>query len=133
MFSNQILSHASPGGLVKDASLATTPTVGWSDRGARSRHLRGQQRIRVARRAARILRHYKAMQQEATAGALIHAQRLVGQTDQGSRTLSLISAWCRSNTVGANGLDVPGLQNSAPGQFMQRMAEARGGMVTGPF
>ena len=30
-------------------------------------------------------------------------------------------------------MDIPGLQNSASGQFVQRMAEARGGMVTGPF
>jgi hypothetical protein len=126
-------SHAAHGGLVKDASLAMAPAVGWSDRGSRSRHLRGQQRIRVARRAACILQHYKAMQQEATAGALIHARRLVGRTDRGLRTLSYISAWCRSNTVGAHGLDIPGFQYSAPGQFMHRMAEARGGMVTGPF
>ena len=73
------------------------------------------------------------MQQEATAGALIYARRRMDETDQGLRALAHMSAWCRSNTVEANGLDIPGHQNSALGQFMQRMAEARGGIVTGPF
>ena len=118
---------------MKDASLAPAEATGWSDRGSRSKHLRGQQRARVARRAARILQHYREMQQEATAGALIHAQRLFAHSDRGLSALSHVSAWCCSNTVGAQGLDIPGFQYSAPGQFMRRMAEARGRMVTGPL
>ena len=126
-------SHAAHGSTVNEALLPPTQTGSWSDHDVRSRHLRGQQRARVARRAARILQHYSTMQQEATAGALIHVQRQFARSDRGMSALSHVSAWCRSNTVGARGLDIPVFQHSAPGQFMHRMAEARGGMVTGPL
>ena len=111
-------SHAAHGSTVNDVLLSPAQVGSWSDRGERSRHLRGQQRARVARRAARILRHYSMMQQEATAGALIHVRRLFARSDLGTSALSHVRAWCCSNTVGAQGLDIPGFQHSAPGQFM---------------
>jgi hypothetical protein len=50
-------------------------TWGWSDNVSRSEALRLNRRTRVQRRAQRLLHEYTVLQTEATAAALIHAQR----------------------------------------------------------
>ena len=104
----------------------------WRDAESRAEVLRTNRKLRVARRAARLLEAYKQLQREATILLLMKARRVAKGREGGDEAVKVMTAWCRDNTCGADGLDIPGTRAPAPGAFMRAMAEAKGGMVTGP-
>ena len=65
--------------------------------------------------------------------ALMETARAMAGRHAGLAALAHVGAWCKDNTRGAEGLDIPGMRATAPGAFMTALAEAKGGLVTGPL
>lgn len=105
--------------------------LAWTDMASRAEILRTNRRARVQRRARRLLTQYKLMQSEATAMALMKMQAVLSSRPQGITALAHVRLWCKDNTRGAEGLDVPGMRSSKPGAFMTALAEAKGGYISG--
>ena len=109
------------------------PVSDWSWRDGRSRaeSLKDARRVRVARRAQRLLAEYQQMQQEATAMTLMHTARLSRGHKGMASVMAGLDGWLYGNTVGTTGLDLPGTHAAVPGAFMRALAESKGGLVTG--
>ena len=119
--------------LEQESAPCVVQTWGWNEHTSRSEVVRLKRRARIQRRAKRILHEYMALQAEATAAALMHAQRATQGSEGATMAMGCLAAWCEGNTRGAEGLDVPGMRATVHGAFIQVMAEAKGGMVSGPL
>ena len=101
----------------------------WLDPWTRRDLARAKREQRVKARANLILEAYKRLQRDATARALIWAERRSRDRFGGARACAVLAGWMKMDTIGAKGLDIPGRHSTIEGAFHMKMARAKGGLV----
>ena len=72
---------------------------------------------------------YTHLQREATSQTLNHMNRLFEKQFGGVKAVAALIEWLKMDTIGAKGLDIPGLRSTEVDKFHLKMAAACGGVV----